>query len=319
MVAGGQNIAYYHNEANRNGNVITISASGAYSGFINYFDNPIFASDCNTLRSKQEEKIPTKLLFHLLKSIQQEIYGLQRGQAQPHVYGEDIANIKIPLPSKDIQQKIVEEIQHIEEECFFNQSKIDRLNNNIDNVLNNINGEFISLEQIAPYVVDSIKLEDININTYITTDNMLQNKLGIVPFSGEPNITSITKYQQEDILISNIRPYLKKIWFSDISGGCSKDVLVFRSLNVSDYLPKYIFYLLRRDSFFDYIMTEKKGVKMPRGNKDQILKYRLPIIAPNDQRKVISEIEKLEQQIDIAQESIHKSTYQKAAILKKYL
>src|SRR5690606_16875771 len=106
VVAGGQEPAYFHNEYNREGNIITISASGAYSGFVNYFTERIFASDSNTIASKNEKTISTKLIFHFLKSIQNEIYALQRGQAQPHVYAEDLATIKIPLPPFDVQKKI---------------------------------------------------------------------------------------------------------------------------------------------------------------------------------------------------------------------
>ena len=76
-----------------------------------------------------------------------------------------------------------------------------------------------SLKTIAPFATKSIKYFEIESETYITTDNMLQNKLGIVPFEGEANISSITEYKKDDILISNIRPYLKKIWFADKDGG----------------------------------------------------------------------------------------------------
>jgi type I restriction enzyme M protein len=117
VVAGGQSPAYYHNAYNRDGNIITISASGAYAGFVNYFPDPIFASDCNTVKSKKEEEISTKLIFEFLKSIQTEMYLLQKGQAQPHVYGKDIANIKIPNVSKSIQQKIIAEIEALEEKA----------------------------------------------------------------------------------------------------------------------------------------------------------------------------------------------------------
>ena len=110
VVAGGKDIAYYHNISNRDGNIITISASGAYAGFVNYFATPIFASDCNTIKSKDESVISTKLIYVLLQSIQPLIYELQTGQAQPHVYGNDIATIKIPVPSIDVQRHIIEEI-----------------------------------------------------------------------------------------------------------------------------------------------------------------------------------------------------------------
>ncbi|WP_374173909.1 N-6 DNA methylase [Flavobacterium tructae] len=114
VVAGGQNPAYYHNESNRDGNIITVSASGAYAGYINYFENPIFASDCNTINSKNENVIPNKLLFHLLKIIQPQFYQLQRGQAQPHVYKDDIDKVKIPILTEGLSKKILEEIEELE-------------------------------------------------------------------------------------------------------------------------------------------------------------------------------------------------------------
>lgn len=114
VVAGGQNPAYFHNESNREGNIITVSASGAYAGFVNYFNMPIFASDCNTIHSANENEFPTKLIFHILKSIQKDIYELQRGQAQPHVYGDDLEKIKIPIIKKGKQQVIINEINNIE-------------------------------------------------------------------------------------------------------------------------------------------------------------------------------------------------------------
>ena len=149
---------------------------------------------------------------------------------------------------------------------------------------------------------------------------MLQNKLGIVPFEGEANISSITEYKKDDILISNIRPYLKKIWFADKDGGCSKDVLVLRSADTNKYLPKYIFYMLRRDVFFDYVMEGKKGIKMPRGNKEDILKYRIPITSSIDeQMRVVSQIEALETEITKARNLIENTASEKQTILDKYL
>jgi type I restriction enzyme M protein len=114
VIAGGKEPAYFHNVANRNGNVITVTASGAYSGFVNFFKIPIFASDCNTIQSKNEKIIFTKLIYLYLQSIQEKIYTLQRGQAQPHVYADDLAKIEIPLPPLSEQQRIVAEIEKIE-------------------------------------------------------------------------------------------------------------------------------------------------------------------------------------------------------------
>jgi type I restriction enzyme M protein len=117
VIAWWQQPAYYHNESNREWNIITVSASWAYSGFVNYFDNPIFASDCNTISSKDEELISTKLIYEFLKSIQESIYSLQRGQAQPHVYWYDLEKIRIPKLNKEVYKKIVNEIEKLEEKA----------------------------------------------------------------------------------------------------------------------------------------------------------------------------------------------------------
>jgi type I restriction enzyme M protein len=111
VIAGGQQPAYYHNQSNREGKTITVSASGAYAGFVNYFDYPIFVSDCTTIKTKDEKTLLTDFVFSLLKSRQAEIYKFQNGAAQPHVYGKDLAKIKIPLPPLEIQEQIVSELE----------------------------------------------------------------------------------------------------------------------------------------------------------------------------------------------------------------
>jgi len=110
VIAGGQEPAYYHNESNRSGDVITVSASGAYAGFVNFFTIPIFASDCSTIQSKDATKVSTRYLYSVLKAKQEEIYAFQQGGGQPHVYPKDLKTIKIPLPPLEIQEQLVEQI-----------------------------------------------------------------------------------------------------------------------------------------------------------------------------------------------------------------
>lgn len=107
VVAGGKTLAYYHNASNRDGNVITISASGASSGFINYWNEPIWASDCITVKSKNEDKFLTKFIYHLLKIVQADIYLLQQGADQPHVYPDDVKYICIPAVPVETQRRIL--------------------------------------------------------------------------------------------------------------------------------------------------------------------------------------------------------------------
>ncbi|MCW9014477.1 MAG: restriction endonuclease subunit S, partial [Gammaproteobacteria bacterium] len=119
----------------------------------------------------------------------------------------------------------------------------------------------------AEYVTDKISSAELNLDKYITTDNILPNKQGKVTAESLPAQTgNVTKYQPGDTLVANIRPYLKKIWYANKSGGCSADVLVIRSNDSVN--PKFLFYSLFRDDFFSHVMKGSKGTKMPRGDKD---------------------------------------------------
>ena len=99
VVAGGQEPSCYHNVANREAGAITVSASGAYAGYINFWSSPIFASDSNTVISKDNEKTDQTFVYFGLKAMQKQIYGLQKGGAQPHVYGKDLQKFMFPHPS----------------------------------------------------------------------------------------------------------------------------------------------------------------------------------------------------------------------------
>ena len=109
VIAGGKTSPYSHNKSNRDGLTITISSSGAYAGYVNIFDKPIFVSDAFTVHSKKE-KIDQYFLYFYLKSKQKKIYDFQRGAAIPHVYSSDIQDLKIPIPSLIEQKKIVKKL-----------------------------------------------------------------------------------------------------------------------------------------------------------------------------------------------------------------
>lgn len=244
---------------------------------------------------------------------------LQNGIRLLNIDMNGYSKIKIPVPPIAVQKQIVEEIAKVDTSVSDAMQRIDKYESDIENLLSSLNNADSTLNTIAPFATKSIKYGDIESETYITTDNILQNKLGVLPFEGVANISSITEYKPEDILISNIRPYLKKIWLADKEGGCSKDVLVLRSADTSKYLPKYIFYMLRRDSFFDYVMEGKKGIKMPRGNKEDIMKYKIPMPNIDEQKRIVAQIETLELEITKARTLIENVASEKQAILDKYL
>lgn len=106
VIAGGQTPSYYHNEANRDGETIAVAGSGAYAGFVSYWDTPIFLSDAFSVEPCS--KVIHKYLFYYLRHNQQKIYALQKGAGVPHVHGSDISKFKIPLPPLAVQKEIVE-------------------------------------------------------------------------------------------------------------------------------------------------------------------------------------------------------------------
>ena len=106
VIAGGQKPAYYHNSANRNGQTIAISGSGAYAGFVSFWEIPIFLSDAFSV-NPLKELLLTKYIYHFLKHNQERIHGTKKGSGVPHVHGSSIAKFLIPIPPLPIQQEIV--------------------------------------------------------------------------------------------------------------------------------------------------------------------------------------------------------------------
>lgn len=133
--------------------------------------------------------------------------------------------------------------------------------------------DLINLSKAAYYSEDRINSDSVPLEDFVTSDNLLSNKSGIQKSVITPKGTLIS-YRIGDILVGNIRPYLKKIWFSDRDGGCSPDVLVIRAK--AGYDPYFLYYALLRDDFFEHMMRGSKGTKMPRGDKSQIMRFHIP-------------------------------------------
>lgn len=143
----------------------------------------------------------------------------------------------------------------------------------------------MKLSEIATFVEDKISSNSISLADYVTTDSLLPNKEGKTFATNlPPVICSLTHYRQGDVLVANIRPYLKKVWHADKEGGCSSDVLVFRAKE--GYRSSFLYAVLLQDRFFDYAMKGAKGSKMPRGDKEQIMRYELPTFSPQEQENI---------------------------------
>ena len=161
----------------------------------------------------------------------------------------------------------------------------------------------VHLEDVAEFQKKRISSDLLNNNNYISTENILQNFEGIQYSSSIPTNTNVIEYQKGDILLSNIRPYLKKVWFSDRKGGCSADVFVLRGDKCDQH---FLYYVIASDRFINYVMSGVKGVKMPRGDKNQMKKYAFSIPTNTEQRKIAKFLSMLDERIKLQNKIIDK-------------
>ena len=140
------------------------------------------------------------------------------------------------------------------------------------------------LSEVSVYRKDRITSNKVNKENYISTENMLPNRGGVESATTVATAKTFPAYKKGDILLSNIRPYFKKIWYADKEGGCSNDVLVVKTGKSVD--SKFLYYVLSDNNFFNYSTVTSKGTKMPRGSKNAIMKYWVPDLDISTQKKI---------------------------------
>jgi len=296
VVAGGQQPAYYHNQANRTGKTITVSGSGAYAGFVNYFEIPIFASDSSTIQSSDESNLLTDFVFYLLKGKQEEIYKLQSGMGQPHVYAKDLSSIKIPLPPLEVQEQIVTEIEQYQKviggakqvvENWKPSFRIDpdwpmvklgevfsRLSNNIDPQKKQGNVNYVGLENIEP-------------NT--------GRLIGDIETKYQNIKSAKTYFEPDQVLYGKLRPNLNKVFYTNFYGICSTDIFVLQG-NRNKVNHKFYSNYLRSKLFNDKVLQGLGGAQLPRVSWNYLSKIQVPLPSIQVQKQLVEEIE-AEQQI----------------------
>ena len=305
VVAGGIDFAYLHNVANRKANVITISASGANAGFVNFWDKPIWASDCSTIQSNDEKTISIRYIYEELKALQKVVYDLQKGNAQPHVYIDDIKKIRIPLPPFDIQQKIVDEIEEIEKKNLVLEKNIQKLNTQ-KNVL-------IS----SATTFKQFRLGDLIILEYGKALPKYERNKGIYPVVGSNGIDGYhDSYMLEgpNIIVGR-KGSVGKI--NLIQNNCNPiDTCYYVKIKNNNLLDFYYCYQLLLG-----LNLESLNVGMGPGGLNRNSAYAISVKIPplSEQQKIVAQIEKLEKQIAEAQAIIDNSNQQKQEILDKYL
>ena len=193
--------------------------------------------------------------------------------------------IEVVLPELSIQKRVVEIISTIQKKIANNQE----LNDNLADLLQTIYQERFGndilavnqgvLSDICSYSTDKVAVSELNVRTYFSTENMLSGKAGSTEATSLPTTSQTTACHKGDTLISNIRPYFKKIVYCEDKCGCSTDVLCFTPSQPC--YSAYLFSTLYADKFFAFMVAGSKGTKMPRGDKQQIMTY--PVVLPSEE------------------------------------
>lgn len=230
----------------------------------------------------------------------------------------DLLKIPIPVPPIAEQERIVAELDLLSgiiEKKKEQLKAYDQLAQSIfysmfgDPIDNPKGWETKKLGEVCEYAKTRIPSNDISVRNYIGVENLLQNCQGKTNASKVPKDIGLTMFIEGDVLIGNIRPYLKKIWLADCQGGCNGDVLAIRRktqfVTIVDVL--YLFKCLSTDLFFEFAMQYSKGEKMPRGDKKEIMKYELLLPPLVLQQEFAEKVEAIEKQKALVQQSIEET------------
>ncbi len=244
------------------------------------------AQDMIALRA-DESKIYPKYLFAVLRSreIQQQIYNTNVGDVIPHFKKQFLDQLLIPIPERSIQESIGDLYYVLSLKAERNK----KINDNLADLLQTVYQERFGdtslianqgiLSDICSYSRDKVAVSELNVSTYFSTENMLSGKAGSTEATSLPTTSQTTACHKGDTLISNIRPYFKKIVYCEDNCGCSTDVLCFTPSQPC--YSAYLFSTLYADKFFAFMVAGSKGTKMPRGDKQQIMTY--PVVLPSEE------------------------------------
>lgn len=282
----------------RNGDKITIALytgdepaiiSQAYvvfeiTGTYDTVETQNFAS----LQQKREQLLPEYLMMWFRRpEFDRYARYHSHGSAREIFDWDEMCATQIPVPPIAEQRAIVAEYAAVQHRMEVNKRLIAKLEETAQTLykkmfVDGVDKENLpdgwrmgTLGEVCEYVTDKIDVEELDIDTYISAENMVKDKGGIIQCISFPEEGRCTKFQTTDVLLSNIRPYFKKLWKATFDGGCSNDVLCIRTKGL--FTQSMLYYTMEGDNFFDYVMAGSNGVKMPRGDKNWIMNYEIVI------------------------------------------
>ena len=329
VVAGGKDFAFLHDEPNCPKNTITVSASGAYAGYVNYWDEPIFASDCSTINSNGE--IRQRYLYYYLKHIQKEIYKLQNGQAQPHVYPNDLKKLPVALPPVDVQQEIIKMSERIDINTSNAYNEINSLKAELNTIIGSIKGKRYKLGKIADFK------NGLNYNRSSKGDNI--SIVGVADFRdnktpvwNELEKVTINGSLKDDYLLhKNDLVTVRSNGSRDLVGrfmyiDCEpRDKTSFSGFSIRVrpnsriVVSEFLFYLLSSDEVRRQLTTGSNGANIKSLNQSLLSNVEITIPSIEEQWDRLAEFKKIEKKIQNAKKKIESAPEKKSNIIEERL
>ena len=291
----------------------------------NILERMITAVDCLIVRFDKQLVVPYLfILYSQTDKYFKEIKSLASGSTRERISKEHLSQVRIPITQLDEQQKIADCLSSLDELITAQNQQLEALKAHKKGLMQQLFpaegetvpqlrfGEFrdsgeweedaLGEKSIAFFVNEKMSLDGLELAYYVSTENLLPNYQGKSLSSKLPLSGSATRFKRKDILLSNIRPYLKKVWLAINDGGASNDVIVIRADSKID--AQFLSFLLKNDDFINYIMKGAEGVKMPRGDKDLIKLYRVTFPKKEEQQKIASCFSSLDELITAQTEKI---------------
>lgn len=277
---------------------ILLSAAGTIGRCIVFDGTPSYFQDSNIVWLANDERIVCNEFLYWLYQVAQ--WQTENGGSVSRLYNDILCETKVIVPPLAEQRCIAAALSDvdawiesldklIEKKKLVKQGAMQALLSGKTR-LPGFSGEWVErrLGEVAMFPTDTVPTETTRLSDYVGTENMLPGGEGVVPYEDTLPYENIREYRIGDVLISNIRPYLKKIWLADRNGGGSTDVVVIRTRDKDVLTPEFLFAQLAGDSFFDFVMDNAIGTKMPRGDKRMMGLFAMPVPSLAEQQAIAS-------------------------------
>ena len=306
VIAGGQKPAYYHNVANRQGKTVVVAGSGAYAGFVTYWEIPIFVSDAFSVNPN--DCLDTKYLYYYLKNIQEKIHATKKGSGVPHVHGSSIAKFEIPVPPLPIQEEIVRILDHFTELTASLQAKLSAELHARQEQFEHYNNKLLSFDDDIP----KMKLNDIvtfmngkghekyieDKGAYIVVNSKFISSNGKVIKYSNSQISPV--YEGMILMVMSDLPNGKALARCFVVDADNKYTLNQRigAFTIRDkklITIRFLYHILDRNK---QLLSYDNGVDQTNLRKGDILNIIIPVPPLSEQQRIVNTLDKFEVLVD---------------------